>query len=349
MDRAERGSGRQASSIAALVEQLEALTTTDPEEIRRQVLRVVGAATSSPSPFYCGAATRTGPQLRFTDWLHPPTPTATAYAAAMRQSPELLDDHLDVACPRPIERQTFVESRSSRSREEFEATRLYREVFEPHGIEDETRLLVYHGRRFIGAVGALRPSGEPHFTLSDRRRLAPLAKCVATLLVTAELLEREALPEATAYVWTEPSGVIEYASAAGQAWLARASFVEALARCVREVDRRRDPVATELLSRAHAQIVRLDGDSQVRYLVSLRPIEPVGLSPLAQLSPAQRDIARHAADGSSVPKIARDLGRSANTVHSQLRQIYRRLEVSSRVELARVLGREPAAPAPRRR
>ncbi|MCK6547821.1 LuxR C-terminal-related transcriptional regulator [Myxococcota bacterium] len=344
-----RRNARTTPNVTALAHHLESLTTTDPDELRREVLAAVGAATASPAPIYCGAATRAGNVVRFTDWLHPPSPAAIAFAAAMKRSPELFQDHLDVACPRPIERQTFVESRALRPHQDLEATQLYRELFEPHGITDEARLLVYHGRQFVGAVSALRIDGQPRFGLADRRRLAPLAKVASKLLVTADVLEREALPDGPAYLWTTPRGAIEYASAGGHAWLARSSFADALAQAVREVDRSEDAVASALLARADAHIVRLDGDGAIRYLVSLRPVEPVSISALAQLSPAQRAIARHAASGASIPEIARALDRSANTVHSQLRQIYRRLDVSSRVELARVLGREPAAPPTRRR
>ena len=65
--------------------------------------------------------------------------------------------------------------------------------------------------------------------------------------------------------------------------------------------------------------------------------ELVGMCP----SPAQRETVKYAAAGATLSEIAQALGRKPETVRTHLREAYRRLGVSSRLELARAL-REPA-------
>ncbi|MFT6143933.1 MAG: DNA-binding CsgD family transcriptional regulator [Myxococcota bacterium] len=69
---------------------------------------------------------------------------------------------------------------------------------------------------------------------------------------------------------------------------------------------------------------------------TLATLHPVGLATvpqLAQLTPAQAQIVRFAANGSTAPEIARSLNRSIETIRTHLRAAYRGLHVCSRVEL----------------
>ena len=53
------------------------------------------------------------------------------------------------------------------------------------------------------------------------------------------------------------------------------------------------------------------------------------------LSPAERDVARRANEGQSVPEIARERRTSAYTVANQLRAIYAKLGITNRAGLMR--------------
>ena len=53
------------------------------------------------------------------------------------------------------------------------------------------------------------------------------------------------------------------------------------------------------------------------------------------LTPAEKDVVRHLIEGRSNAEIARTRGRSASTVANQVASIFRKLGVSSRLELAR--------------
>ena len=57
------------------------------------------------------------------------------------------------------------------------------------------------------------------------------------------------------------------------------------------------------------------------------------------LSPAERDVARRANEGQSVPEIARERHTSAHTVANQLRAIYAKLGISNRAGLMRAVRR----------
>jgi DNA-binding NarL/FixJ family response regulator len=68
-------------------------------------------------------------------------------------------------------------------------------------------------------------------------------------------------------------------------------------------------------------------------LATLTPVGRATIPQLAQLTPAQVQIVRYAANGSTAPEIARSLNRSIETVRTHLRAAYRGLHVCSRIEL----------------
>ena len=72
------------------------------------------------------------------------------------------------------------------------------------------------------------------------------------------------------------------------------------------------------------------------WLMELGSARPFRLPPRRVLTPAQHEVASSAASGATVPEIARSLNRTADTIRSHLKEIYRRLDVASRVELARL-------------
>lgn len=325
------------ASVAAKVKGLDTLHGTSPRELRVRVLEAVAQAADSDAPLYCGAATRIAGVRRFTAWHYRSETRAEHLARAQQRWPELFHDRPNIVSPRPIEVRAFVEANLLFTRAQFEATELYHRVYVPHGIDDKIRLLAYHGRRFVGMIGALRGVGQPRFGAADRRRMAPLVRPVIRALIAADTLERRALPDEPSYLWMSADGAVELSSTGGRAWLELPGLADAVRHAVRELDRQHEETRSELLERAAASIVRLEGEGSVRYLVTLRPLEPVVLSPLAMLSPAQREIAEFAAAGATVPEISKAVGRSAGTVHTHLRGIYQRLDVSSRVELARAL------------
>ncbi|WP_088278764.1 helix-turn-helix transcriptional regulator [Ideonella sp. A 288] len=72
------------------------------------------------------------------------------------------------------------------------------------------------------------------------------------------------------------------------------------------------------------------------WLVDLRPLTDAG-----RLSPREADIARRFSDGASYKEVAKALGIAPTTARHHLREIYRKLDVSDKAELARKLQHEP--------
>lgn len=66
------------------------------------------------------------------------------------------------------------------------------------------------------------------------------------------------------------------------------------------------------------------------------------------LTPSERSVAQLLCDGRTLAQIGRLRGVSINTVKSQVRQIFRKLDVDSRVEMARLLTFSAAGGSRRR-
>lgn len=93
-----------------------------------------------------------------------------------------------------------------------------------------------------------------------------------------------------------------------------------------------------VLHGAAVSLQTLDGPDGAAHLVTLRAARPVTLSPEVLLTPTQREVAGFAAEGATVKEIAQALGRHVETVRTHLRDAYRRLDVASRIDLARTLS-----------
>jgi DNA-binding CsgD family transcriptional regulator len=72
------------------------------------------------------------------------------------------------------------------------------------------------------------------------------------------------------------------------------------------------------------------------WIVDLRPVTDAG-----RLSPRETEIARHFSAGASYKEIAKELNIAPSTARHHLREIYRKLDVSDKLELARKLQQEP--------
>ena len=68
-------------------------------------------------------------------------------------------------------------------------------------------------------------------------------------------------------------------------------------------------------------------------------LSPAAVRILARLSFREREVAMRIRDGLTTPEIAATLHRSPLTIKTQLSTIFRKLQVSSRVQLAALLNR----------
>jgi ATP/maltotriose-dependent transcriptional regulator MalT len=178
-----------------------------------------------------------------------------------------------------------------------------------------------------------------------RRLRLPVARAEAdragarVLTASGDTVEAAKLALASAEAAARAGAAIEAARSrlvAGQAFAAggdRASALDTLKKAADELE------ATGAL-RFHAEARR-----ELRRL-GARPAAPSGAGPtelsgLDSLSAREREIAELVTDRKTNDQIAAELFLSVKTVESHLRNVFRKLEVSSRVEVARMLEGEP--------
>jgi ATP/maltotriose-dependent transcriptional regulator MalT len=155
------------------------------------------------------------------------------------------------------------------------------------------------------------------------------------------LLARGRAREATAAAVTAREAAAGAPLLSARAWLAhglalaaageRSAAIDVLAAAEREFDRfgarrRRDEAVRELRRLGHRVLRR-----------SREPSD----GPLAPLTAREREIAELVAAGRTNREVAEELVLSARTIEAHLRNIYGKLDVRSRVELARAVGSEP--------
>lgn len=93
-------------------------------------------------------------------------------------------------------------------------------------------------------------------------------------------------------------------------------------------------LGADLMSRAAGAVARM-----------AEPVAPAA-SPLAMLTPRERDVALHVAKGASNKEVARQLDITARTVKAHMGAIFEKLGVRDRLQLVLLLRRSPADPAP---
>lgn len=219
--------------------------------------------------------------------------------------------------------------------EQHRHLRIYRDFYQPFGFERQLRSLFYDGDRFLGWVGVLRSADRPRFSTAEREALDALAPAVQRFLAAVERQEDDGTAAvAPAHLIYAPSGELLHATESVRPWLDQRRR-RSLADYAIAFDAGRAP-DRQVVDRVEVSCLRLVGRSTA-YLMSIRALTPARRSPLAALSPRRRDIARTAAAGATSQEIAESLGISVHTVRQHLKQIYRQLDVVSRVELARRL------------
>lgn len=327
--------------VVAAAAEVRAAADLAPAEVWPSVVRVLHRAGEADWAGYYRLAWIDG-AARFTSWAAlGPTRGGRAVLDTFAEHPELLDPS-PVAHPERIaERETrsFLEIDSIVPLEQLRRSRAHELIFDPFGVADQQRLLVFHGSRFVAWVGLGRERGQPLFTRRDRYRMQPLASAVIDTLVLADHRERAAVPDAPGDLLARADGRVEYASQQGLAWLVVPGFRTALTRALREVDRARQPLSARFSGPVSMRIVRVEGGGRVRYAVMVARAAPMLRPTASLLAPRQREIAEMAAAGASVREIAAALGISRDTVKAHLRRIYQRLDVASRLELRCALQR----------
>lgn len=246
----------------------------------------------------------------------------------------------DLWKPRPIEKQHFVTLKTGPvSKEVVMKSEGYRVAYEPFGIEDHARVLLYDGRRFLGWLGLMRGKHRD-FDDSELTALnAVIGEISAALAVAADLEERAGAQDL--YILFDPDTLrAEWASSRARPWLDQYhAEVDTLLRGFR----RNEPASVSTIGGRETRVVALAGDGGLRYHLHVTPARHPRLGPHALLSPRQLEVAEYAAAGATRREIAETLGLSPHTVADHLKETYRRLGIGSRAELATLLADAPGA------
>ncbi len=91
------------------------------------------------------------------------------------------------------------------------------------------------------------------------------------------------------------------------------------------------------LLHGHSSYTRAEGGALITVLELQRDRSEISTGTLMALTPRERDVALFVVDGRSDREIAERLSLSHHTVSQYVKRIYRKLDVSSRVALTRLL------------
>ena len=202
-------------------------------------------------------------------------------------------------------------------------------------IYDHARALLYDGARFVGWVGLLREGKHP-FRLSELAELNEMSDEVAAALVAAENLDGVWQDQQLQFVLDSETMAVEFASRNGVAWLnpRRRSLIESYAR-----DFKRNGAPSFVLADGfELRAVELVGDIGTRFHLNVTSCLAPTLGADALLTPRQREVAELLVAGVTNREIADFLDVSVETVKQHVKDVYKRLQIANRVELASLLA-----------
>lgn len=236
-------------------------------------------------------------------------------------------------------------------------TQTHDQFWVPQNITSALGMVVVHQARILGWVGVFRRQGEKIFVPADRKRIQPHFKMVTARVVLASQRAEALFSPHEMVAEFDATGAVTTLSRAMKQWLDVPTNQTALQQQVTAFAATDEPEARGLTGRASVHLTRMRCmDSAVgtagcgahservlaRLTLTTHPLMPIG----PRLTPAQRPVADLAVAGATVPEIARALGKSPETVRVQMRDIYHRLGLASRVELVKLWAANPRHDGP---
>lgn len=210
--------------------------------------------------------------------------------------------------------------------------------WDPVGVNSSLGMHVAREGRHIGFFGVLRTAPHPEFAKDAGAALGSRAEAYGDILEAAEALETSVRGRAL-FVISNFSEV-SFASDEGRELLGHETFKDALLSDVRRLGESASGGPQGAWSAgAFLRIHPVAGESGTAHVAILDPMQPAPVRSIHLLSATKRKIAALASSGATVAEIARTMGRSPETVRSHLSDIYARLGIGSRAELA-VIVRE---------
>lgn len=318
------------SETSILLRSLMILHEDDPRAIRRRIIEILRGQIScdfclyfqcvlrDETPHFTGVSCDGDSELR--EALLP-------YEDQPAVSTPWLPPNLD---PRQID--TFILPQSHYGIEHLRNYEIHRQVFEPLNSSAQLRALLYDGPRFLGWFGLIRRGRGAYFRPQEVQLAQSIVDALKSSLLAAKLFERETLKDRV-FAVLSAQGSIKHATAAFSRWLNpdRSSYLRGR---IRDMDTGGERSSREFYAGTDVHVVCLDGADGVRYLAMVTDPEPLPLRPESYLTSRQREIVGYAIDDRSSREIADALELSFHTVNTHMKNIYRRLGINSRAELA---------------
>ena len=229
-----------------------------------------------------------------------------------------------------------VRTRNRYDADYIDGLRLQQEVFQPLQIGDQMRVLLWDGPRLLGWLGLMRRGEGERFRSGEAEIFGDAVDALRSAILTSVQLERRHLEDGLVAIFT-PEGKLDVASKPFSKWVTPERR-DMLARRVRRFDATKDPGGMQIMGGAEVHLVRLDSVGSLRYLISVEAAQLFEIYPEYWLTPRQREVARLAIRGATSPEIAQELNLSPQTVKTHMRDIFRRLQIGSRAELASALS-----------
>ena len=316
------------------------LESEDPQEIRAQVVDALLERVSGQSGAFCSVY-----QDEEENWYF----DGGVYRGSDQ---EIVDNWLDFSAGRPTPElpwfpafadnqvlNHFVRLRHHYDPEFLSKFESYEEFVVPAEVGDLLRAVVLDDGRLLGWLGIARRGLKERFTKKEEKEVERLLPQLRTALLAAKNIEDSSWEDDICAVLT-PRGTVEHASTGFSRWIDHQGM-ERIGQVVRDLDE--DAINAHhsfIVAGLLVRLIRLDGPRGVRYMALTDRAELARIDPRCWLTPRQREVADYAACGATISEIADTLELSPHTVKSHLKNVYERLDVCSRMELAAMLKDE---------
>ena len=198
---------------------------------------------------------------------------------------------------------------------------------------DGMGVLVFSKSCFTGWIGLWRREPRGCFSAAERERLDGKIPQLRTLLSDALSLETESYKEQAGTLLLRLDGVITHMSPTVERWFTD-DHRDQLVNYVKNRGLAHFGGKSHFLFGMHATVAPLTGlNAEPVYMIKLASAKLPCICLESVLTPAQQEVAELAAEGKSSDEIADILTRSPHTIKTHLRDIYQRLDISSRFDL----------------
>jgi DNA-binding CsgD family transcriptional regulator len=303
--------------------QRRVLPSDSAEGLRAAVVHDLMAVAGADVAAYHGVAVVDG-AFYFHGMMPQGRPDACAFLATL--SGRALLDFMDLN-PSAV---SAINRFAAATADDYRSNKLYRLTWEPFGFISAVSMNAMVNGTFVGWIGGWRCDGRELFGPAVVKRLQARSDAYVRCLETASRLDGMTVGARGLLLFTG-EGEIAFRCEAGRRWEGEAALLGR----IRDAIGSGEPLAPFSAHGAIVRVTPVDSEQGERlFCADIVPIDAWQVPELATFSLQQRRVAEYAALGATALEIAQSLGIGASTVRTYLKQIYDKLGIASRVELA---------------